>query len=437
MENFTTLYQSVSTEEMDYTTQEALREEELRNVFVFRPGQMIVLPVLIVLGLIGNLLVSISVFKITKLRTVANYYIVSLAVSDTLVCGVIMPLALYQEINGGKWELGGWICDVWVSMDVLMSTASIWNLCLISTDRFLAITRPIWYAKKRTSLSALIAIAAAWALSIVLSVPALIFVGGYDPAISTECVLIITPIFAIISSLISFYIPCVIVLIVYYHILKAARKHSRRRVAPIQSATARTAVTQNNTQGTTVPTDASRVFTVQQEPPGGNCSHNDTSDTPDTPNNVTADDNNNSINVTTTNNNGNSVTTTNDNSNKVTTVNTNGNNVTFSNSGNNNPPIRPQRRPANNDYERISVARERRAAIVLAIVVGVFIICWLPFFFINVLLGICTNCYVSIFAFQVVTWLGWCNSVANPAIYTIFNKEFRNAFRRILFCGKL
>ena len=436
MENFTTLYQSVSTEEMDYTTQEALREEELRNVFVFRPGQMIVLPVLIVLGLIGNLLVSISVFKITKLRTVANYYIVSLAVSDTLVCGVIMPLALYQEINGGKWELGGWICDVWVSMDVLMSTASIWNLCLISTDRFLAITRPIWYAKKRTSLSALIAIAAAWALSIVLSVPALIFVGGYDPAISTECVLIITPIFAIISSLISFYIPCVIVLIVYYHILKAARKHSRRRVAPIQSATARTAVTQNNTQGT-VPTNESRVFTVQQEPPGGNCSHNDTSDTPDTPNNVTADDNNNSINVTTTNNNGNSVTTTNDNSNKVTTVNTNGNNVTFSNPGNNNPPIRPQRRPANNDYERISVARERRAAIVLAIVVGVFIICWLPFFFINVLLGICTNCYVSIFAFQVVTWLGWCNSVANPAIYTIFNKEFRNAFRRILFCGKL
>lgn len=383
----TTYIRIENSTEIDYftTTYEQLQE---KHAFVFRFGQMIILPVLIIFGLVGNLLVCISVFKIPKLRTVANYYIVSLAISDTLVCAMIMPLALYQELNGGSWDIGAWICDLWVSIDVLMCTASIWNLCLISSDRFLAITRPIWYAKKRTPLMAFGGIAAAWIMSIVLSIPALIFVGGYDPEISKECVLIITPIFAVLSSVISFYVPCIIVLIVYYHIFMAARKHSRRRVAPLQPAT----TTQRNAtvqRTKTTNSTENRVFTVQE--PTANCSQNETSDTPDTPNNVTNNLNN-------------------------------------------------QQRALDTratDYERISVARERRAALVLAIVVGVFIGCWLPFFFINVLLGICHKCHMSIFAFQLVTWLGWCNSVANPAIYTIFNKDFRNAFRKILFCGKV
>ncbi|XP_072026555.1 LOW QUALITY PROTEIN: probable G-protein coupled receptor No18 [Amphiura filiformis] len=377
--------------EIEYLTYSEQTED--RHVFVFRIGQMIILPVLIVFGFVGNVLVCIAVFKIPKLRTVANYYIVSLAVSDTLVCAMIMPLALYQEINGGSWDIGAWICNLWVAIDVLMCTASIWNLCLISTDRFLAITRPIWYAKKRTPLLAFAGITAAWAMSIVLSIPALIFVGGYDPAITEECVLNIEPIFAIISSVISFYVPCIIVLIVYYHIFMAARKHSRRRVAPFQVQAAATTQRGASTHHRTKTTSAdNRVFTVQEHT--ANCSQNDTSDTPDDT------QNNNNLN--------------------------------------NHQPSLAVASSATTDYEKISVARERRAAIVLAIVVGVFIGCWLPFFFMNTLLGACNNkCHISIFAFQVITWLGWCNSVANPAIYTIFNKDFRNAFRKILFCGKL
>ena len=35
-------------------------------------------------------------------------------------------------------------------------------------------------------------------------------------------------------------------------------------------------------------------------------------------------------------------------------------------------------------------------------------------------------------AFKVLTWLGYCNSVCNPVIYSIFNKDFRAAFKKIL-----
>jgi len=36
---------------------------------------------------------------------------------------------------------------------------------------------------------------------------------------------------------------------------------------------------------------------------------------------------------------------------------------------------------------------------------------------------------------SVIVWLGYANSLLNPVIYTIFNADFRSAFRKIL-CGK-
>ena len=39
---------------------------------------------------------------------------------------------------------------------------------------------------------------------------------------------------------------------------------------------------------------------------------------------------------------------------------------------------------------------------------------------------------LAVFAPQVLTWLGYSNSSFNPIIYSIFNSEFREAFRKIL-----
>lgn len=35
--------------------------------------------------------------------------------------------------------------------------------------------------------------------------------------------------------------------------------------------------------------------------------------------------------------------------------------------------------------------------------------------------------------FSFAFWLGYSNSALNPVIYTVFNKDFRRAFKRILF----
>ncbi|VDQ11342.1 unnamed protein product [Trichobilharzia regenti] len=71
---------------------------------------------------------------------------------------------------------------------------------------------------------------------------------------------------------------------------------------------------------------------------------------------------------------------------------------------------------------------------------GVFLACWLPFFSINVSLGLCIYlgpdqygfCEMAGSLMSSCTWLGYVNSALNPVIYTIFNLEFRNAFKKLL-----
>ncbi|PAA50540.1 hypothetical protein BOX15_Mlig029173g1 [Macrostomum lignano] len=76
-------------------------------------------------------------------------------------------------------------------------------------------------------------------------------------------------------------------------------------------------------------------------------------------------------------------------------------------------------------------------------VCGVFLLCWLPFFISNLMWAACLKnideelfksplCSydrrISVF----IVWLGYVNSTLNPLIYTIFNNEFRKAFKKLL-----
>ncbi|XP_053947289.1 putative tyramine receptor 2 [Anastrepha ludens] len=100
------------------------------------------------------------------------------------------------------------------------------------------------------------------------------------------------------------------------------------------------------------------------------------------------------------------------------------------------PAIPKVQKPRDPEKEKRRIARkkEKRATLILGLIMGSFIACWLPFFFLYILVPACGSfCNIPDSAFAIAFWLGYMNSALNPAIYTIFNKDFRRAFRRILF----
>ena len=83
---------------------------------------------------------------LSRLRLlVTYYYMASLACADLFVGLVVMPFAIVQVIYGDYWPFGKTSCDLWHSIDVCASTASILDLCVIALDRYSAITNPISY----------------------------------------------------------------------------------------------------------------------------------------------------------------------------------------------------------------------------------------------------------------------------------------------------
>lgn len=177
---------------------------------------------IVIIGtVIGNILVCIAVCLVRKLRRPSNYLIVSLAVSDLCVAIIVMPIAMVYDIMG-TWPFGPVICDFWVSSDVLSCAASILNLCMISVDRYYAITKPLEYGVKRTPKRMFFCVFIVWMSAAFISLPPVLILGNEKS--ETSCSVSQNKVYQIYATLGSFYIPLTVMVVVYYKIFSAARK---------------------------------------------------------------------------------------------------------------------------------------------------------------------------------------------------------------------
>ena len=117
----------------------------------------------------GNLLVCLAVLLSRRLRRRANCFVISLAVTDLLLGLLVLPLSASLELRGGGWPLGGALCNLYISLDVMLCTASILTLLAVSVDRYLAISLPLGYHRRVTPCRVALALAAIWTLSLAMS----------------------------------------------------------------------------------------------------------------------------------------------------------------------------------------------------------------------------------------------------------------------------
>ncbi|XP_038046133.1 D(1) dopamine receptor-like [Patiria miniata] len=208
----------------------------------------IALAIISLLTVFGNILVIAAVTSWRKLRhKITSWFVVSLALSDVLVGFLVMSW------NAAAFTIGYWpfgrFCAVHQALDIMMSTASILNLCVIALDRFWAVTQPFDYQSKMTRKRALLMIACVWIVSCVMSfVPVLSGIHTVDDAQDTilanppKCDFILNGIYAVLSSCISFYVPSIVMIITYLLIYREARRQE-------QSIRSQNRVLDNNQKG--------------------------------------------------------------------------------------------------------------------------------------------------------------------------------------------
>ncbi|XP_046386287.1 dopamine receptor 2-like [Ischnura elegans] len=367
---------------------------------------------------LGNALVVAAVARERSLHTPTHLFVLSLAVADGLVGLLVMPPGATTEALAGAWPFGADACDAWRSLDVLLSTASILNLCVVSLDRYWAIRDPLAYPARMGRPRAAVLVAGVWLCSAAISFPAIAWwraVRGDEEAPPWTCPFTDHAAYLIVSSAVSFYLPLLVMAFTYCKIYRAAVVQTRslrlgtKQVAsgaPHGSGSCGAGGGGSGSSGSYVAQQfggGDVELTLRIHRGGGNCSTRR----------------------------------------QLLHQNADGGEGGSGGGGGlfRRPTTTSRRCGGGGGKNNLSLSRrlarfakEKKAAKTLGIVMGVFIVCWLPFFVVNLLSALCPKCLLphGQLIGDIVTWLGWINSSMNPVIYACWSRDFRRAFARIL-----
>ncbi|XP_021094983.1 histamine H2 receptor isoform X1 [Heterocephalus glaber] len=200
---------------------------------VYKITISVILVVLILITVAGNVVVCLAVGLNRRLRSLTNCFIVSLAVTDLLLGLLVLPFSAIYQLSC-KWSFSKVFCNIYTSLDVMLCTASILNLFMISLDRYCAVTDPLRYPVLITPARVAISLVFIWVISITLSFLS-IHLGwnsrnetSKDNDTTLKCKVQVNEVYGLVDGLVTFYLPLLIMCITYFRIFKIAREQAKR-----------------------------------------------------------------------------------------------------------------------------------------------------------------------------------------------------------------
>uniref|UniRef100_A0A4W5R0Y6 G-protein coupled receptors family 1 profile domain-containing protein n=1 Tax=Hucho hucho TaxID=62062 RepID=A0A4W5R0Y6_9TELE len=325
----------------------------------------------------GNALVILAFIVDKSLRNQSNYFFLNLSI---LLIYFIYPVC--------RWVLGRGLCKLWLLMDYLLCTASVFNIVLISYDRFLSVTRAVKYRAQRSMTHhAVVKMVAVWVLAFLLYGPAIMFwelVVGKSIVPADECFaeFYCTWYFLLSASTFEFFTPFISVTFFNLCIYLNIQRRNKSRDIRKEDTKAHRDRGSLRDGGATL-----SVFFVKTRKPSS------------------------------------------------------GHTFIQRKKG---PSCRKTSRllqfqaptgPSSRSSEGSRLSRDKKIAKSLAIIVCIFGICWAPYTLLMIIRAACSGRCVEHYWYEVTFWLLWLNSGINPFLYPLCHSSFRRAFAKIL-CPK-
>ncbi|XP_053994208.1 growth hormone secretagogue receptor type 1 isoform X2 [Hylaeus anthracinus] len=190
-----------------------------------RTTSMVVCIVVMVLGIIGNLMVPLVVFRGKDMRNSTNIFLVNLSVADLCVLLICTPAVLI-EVNSGPqiWPLGEHMCKAVPFVELTVAHASVLTILAISFERYYAICEPLRAGYVCTKARATFLCLLAWVAAALCTSPILFTVsyeleetdnGTYIPTCNTVATTYWVMGFFVTTVVIFFVVPLLILVVLY------------------------------------------------------------------------------------------------------------------------------------------------------------------------------------------------------------------------------
>jgi len=345
--------------------------------------------------------VMIAILKTKTLRSTQYIFIFCLATTDLSLGLFVLPFATYYEMTQ-SWAFGTLLCNIWVSLDVMLCSASVLHLLFITIDRKLAIKYAIEYRFVVTKPRIAMCLILVWLISIGNSfLPILLGWNTADGTVQntrdpTQCAYDMgNKWYCLIVGLVTFIIPLLVMAVMYIDILHMARIQSKK----IREQTTFIGLNSNHGGNQSAHSAHNDHYSSQRKPPAAATQQMGSLSVP-----------------------GKSTTTAED--------------FDFDP----RPSVSASRQPRGsvaihrliNNFDNIY--RENKATVTVFVIFGLFFICWFPYMVLYTFwpLGGHGLNTVNPVAFKIFVWTGYVNSTVNPFLYTMLNTTFREALKKLL-----